>query len=121
MPSTNDGSSVGDGTSSNDEDEKSEDNNASLLETVTNLYEGLVGNIFKEGPPSALYLGVYETVKYSLIPKTSPEALLLVYLTAGAAGEMVGSLVRAPAEAVKSVVQAETAETTWQAVHPDER
>lgn len=69
------------------------------------LYEGLTGNLFKEVPPSAVYLGVYETVKYALAPKVAPAYLLCVYLVAGAAGETVGSFIRAPAEAVKSLVQ----------------
>ncbi|CAB9508317.1 Putative mitochondrial carrier protein PET8 [Seminavis robusta] len=80
------------------------------------LYVGLTGNLLKEGPPSALYLGVYESVKYSLLPRTSPELLLLVYLVAGAAGETVGSVVRAPAEAVKSLVQSESADSAMAAV-----
>mmetsp|Transcript_29134 Transcript_29134/g.61506 ORF Transcript_29134/g.61506 Transcript_29134/m.61506 type:complete len:527 (-) Transcript_29134:162-1742(-) len=69
------------------------------------LYEGLTGNILKEGPPSALYLGVYETVKYALLPQFGADYKLLVYLVAGAAGELVGSIVRSPAEAIKSTVQ----------------
>jgi len=72
------------------------------------LYEGLTGNLFKEVPPSAIYLGVYETVKYALVPKVAPAYLLFVYLIAGAAGETVGSVIRAPAEAVKSLVQSKT-------------
>lgn len=82
---------------------------------LASLYEGLTGNIFKEAPPSALYLGVYETVKYSLVPQTNPAYLLLVYLVAGAAGELVGSIVRAPAEAVKSLVQSRAAGTALEA------
>ena len=62
-------------------------------------------NILKEGPPSALYLGVYESVKYSLLPQFGLQYSLLIYLAAGAAGEMVGSVVRAPAEAIKSTIQ----------------
>ena len=72
---------------------------------VLSLYEGLSGNILKEGPPSALYLGVYESAKYALLPKFGAQSVLLVYLISGAAGEMVGSIVRAPAEAIKSTVQ----------------
>mmetsp|Transcript_11663 Transcript_11663/g.12525 ORF Transcript_11663/g.12525 Transcript_11663/m.12525 type:complete len:479 (+) Transcript_11663:1-1437(+) len=83
-------------------DTNTDDRNAGLY---TDLYEGLTGNLFKEVPPSALYLGVYETVKYALVPKVAPAYLLFVYLIAGAAGETVGSVVRAPAEAVKSLVQ----------------
>lgn len=72
---------------------------------ILSLYEGLSSNILKEGPPSALYLGVYESVKYGLLPVFGLQYSLLVYLTAGAAGEMVGSIVRAPAEAIKSTIQ----------------
>merc|ERR1712232_172601 len=78
---------------------------------LSSLYEGLTGNILKEGPPSALYLGVYETVKYSLLGSFGTEYRLLIYLTAGAAGELVGSVVRAPAEAIKSTVQSGKAES----------
>lgn len=80
-----------------------------------NLYEGLTGNLFKEGPPSAVYLGVYETVKYALSPKVPAAYLLFVYLLAGAAGETVGSVIRAPAEAVKSLVQSKTTPTVTNA------
>lgn len=75
------------------------------LGNILDLYQGLFGNLFKEAPPSAVYLGVYETIKYALVPKVPPELLLWVYLLAGAAGETVGSVIRAPAEAVKSLVQ----------------
>ena len=73
--------------------------------SIMSLYEGLSSNILKEGPPSALYLGVYESVKYSLLPQFGLQYSLLIYLAAGAAGEMVGSVVRAPAEAIKSTIQ----------------
>lgn len=82
---------------------------------IASLYEGLTGNLLKEGPPSAVYLGVYETVKYALAPKVSVAYLLLVYLVAGAAGELVGSVIRAPAEAIKSLVQSKQAESAIQA------
>lgn len=91
------------------------------------LYEGLSSNIFKEGPPSALYLGVYEAVKSALlngqlapfwgsIMGGSPTYLLTTYLIAGAAGEMIGSTVRAPAETVKSLVQTRVDYNTVDAV-----
>ncbi|KAL9184598.1 hypothetical protein ACHAXT_012568 [Thalassiosira profunda] len=82
-----------------------EDGEEGGIGSVASLYEGLSGNLLKEGPPSALYLGVYESAKYALAPKFGPQSLLLVYLLSGAAGEMVGSIVRAPAEAIKSTVQ----------------
>jgi hypothetical protein len=76
------------------------------LEELPSLYDGLAGNLAKEGPSSALYLGVYESVKVQLEATPLGESnLLLVYLLAGGAGELVGSVVRAPAEAVKSRLQ----------------
>lgn len=70
------------------------------------LYKGVGGNILKEGPSSALYLGVYEAVKVRLL--TVPQLAstpLFVYLIAGFIGEVCGSIFRAPAEALKSSVQ----------------
>jgi len=84
--------------------------------TLDNLYEGLTGNLFKEVPPSAVYLGVYETVKYALSPMVPQSYLLWVYLVAGSAGEVVGSIIRAPAEAVKSLVQSRAKDNTMEAV-----
>jgi len=84
--------------------------------SIGDLYEGLTGNLFKEVPPSAIYLGVYETVKYALSPKVAPAYLLWVYLVAGAAGETVGSVIRAPAEAVKSLVQSKAKDNALEAV-----
>eukprot|EP00581_Thalassiosira_minuscula_P010827 CAMPEP_0183729452 /NCGR_PEP_ID=MMETSP0737-20130205/30320_1 /TAXON_ID=385413 /ORGANISM="Thalassiosira miniscula, Strain CCMP1093" /LENGTH=530 /DNA_ID=CAMNT_0025961641 /DNA_START=325 /DNA_END=1914 /DNA_ORIENTATION=+ len=81
------------------------------------LYEGLTGNILKEGPPSALYLGVYESTKHALLPLFHPHSILLLYLLSGAIGEMVGSIVRAPAEAIKSTVQSGMASDAFDAAH----
>ena len=36
------------------------------LEELSSLYQGLPGALLKEGPPSALYLGVYEAMKARL-------------------------------------------------------
>lgn len=83
--------------------------------SIGDLYEGLTGNLFKEVPPSAVYLGVYESVKYALAPKVAPAYLLWVYLVAGAAGETVGSVIRAPAEAVKSLVQSRAKDNALEA------
>ncbi|KAH8047661.1 hypothetical protein JL722_12922 [Aureococcus anophagefferens] len=38
-----------------------------LLDDVGGLYKGLLGNVFKEAPSSALYLGVYEVCKTALL------------------------------------------------------
>lgn len=88
---------------------------ASKIGSIGDLYEGITGNLFKEVPPSAVYLGVYETVKYALSPKVAPAYLLWVYLVAGAAGETVGSVIRAPAEAVKSLVQSKAKDNALEA------
>jgi hypothetical protein len=89
------------------------------LQDIGSLYQGLTGNLWKEGPPSAVYLGVYETVKYAMVPRVPQQSsylLLLVYLMAGAAGELVGSILRAPAEATKSLVQSRSSDGALQAV-----
>ena len=86
-----------------DEDDEEESEEGGIV-SIASLYEGLSGNILKEGPPSALYLGVYESAKILLMPQL-PQNVLLVYLISGAAGEMCGSIIRAPAEAIKSTVQ----------------
>ena len=74
------------------------------LHEYLSLYQGITGALVKEGPPSALYLGVYEFAKAKLLATTALDPLA-VYLISGALGETVGSVVRAPAEAVKSRVQ----------------
>lgn len=79
---------------------------AGLVADLPSLYQGITANLAKEGPSQALYLGVYEAAKSRL---TATALLgpypLLVYLLAGATGELFGSVFRAPAEAVKSRVQ----------------
>jgi solute carrier family 25 (mitochondrial S-adenosylmethionine transporter), member 26 len=120
-------------SSSNDDEEEQEER-----KLFSNLYEGLAGNILKEGPPSALYLGVYQTIKSNLLngklsaywtslmgasgtgmaqatSLADPSYLLSVYLIAGAVGELIGSVVRAPAEAIKSTVQTQAAASTAEA------
>eukprot|EP00578_Thalassiosira_sp_NH16_P019393 CAMPEP_0181084200 /NCGR_PEP_ID=MMETSP1071-20121207/4570_1 /TAXON_ID=35127 /ORGANISM="Thalassiosira sp., Strain NH16" /LENGTH=481 /DNA_ID=CAMNT_0023165921 /DNA_START=434 /DNA_END=1876 /DNA_ORIENTATION=- len=90
----------------NGDDDDDDYNKKEGMGNMANLYEGLAGNILKEGPASALYLGVYESVKYALLPtQLGAQSVLLVYLASGAAGEMCGSVIRAPAEAIKSTVQ----------------
>jgi len=80
---------------------------------LLSLYQGLPGALFKEGPPSALYLGVYEAVKVRLLASPSLGMYpILVYLIAGAMGETIGSVVRAPAENVKARVQSGADATT---------
>merc|ERR1711971_318999 len=90
---------------SNTSDDTEKETNLSL-QGYLSLYNGLSGALLKEGPPSALYLGVYESVKSALLanPTFAPYPIL-VYLVSGAIGESVGSVVRAPAEAIKSRLQ----------------
>mmetsp|Transcript_7752 Transcript_7752/g.18633 ORF Transcript_7752/g.18633 Transcript_7752/m.18633 type:complete len:331 (+) Transcript_7752:1230-2222(+) len=88
-----------------------------LGEGLLSLYQGLPGALLKEGPPSALYLGVYEAVKTRLLvnPLFEPYPIL-VYLIAGAAGETIGSVVRAPSENIKARVQSGADASTGEAV-----
>lgn len=73
---------------------------------ILSLYQGLLPNVLKEAPASALYLGVYEVVRQQLVQvSTLAPYPLLVYLLSGAVGEVFGSVVRAPAEAVKTKLQ----------------
>ncbi|CAL6316858.1 unnamed protein product [Bathycoccus prasinos] len=62
------------------------------------LYDGLGPNLAKEGVPLTLYLGVYETVKLSLLDNTAffNEHVILCYLLAGGCGEFIASLIRCP-------------------------
>ena len=77
-----------------------------LLDDVGGLYKGLLGNVVKEAPSSALYLGVYEVCKTALLGTTFGAANpLLVYLLAGGVGEFCGSIIRAPSEACKTMTQ----------------
>ena len=71
------------------------------------LYDGLGPNLAKEGVPLTVYLGVYESVKLYLLDNTTffNEHVILCYLVAGGCGEFIASIIRAPAEAVKSRTQ----------------
>ncbi|CAK0875847.1 unnamed protein product [Prorocentrum cordatum] len=86
------------------------------LADVLDLYKGVVGNIVKEGPSSALYLGVYEAAKSRLLGTPLGAYPLAVYLVSGAVGEFFGSVVRAPAEAIKTSVQSGRAASTLDSV-----
>jgi len=72
---------------------------------LDSIYDGLLANVFKEAPSSALYLGVYEAARSALNQTPLQHQELLVYLLAGAVGEVYGSVIRAPSEAVKTRVQ----------------
>lgn len=69
------------------------------------LYSGLAGNIAGVLPASALFVGVYEPAKQTLL-KIFPENLSAVaHLTAGAIGGVAASLIRVPTEVVKQRMQ----------------
>ena len=63
------------------------------LPPLQELYVGLLPNLVKEAPSSALYLGIYELVRSALMAPGGPceSSPLLAYLVAGAAGEFVGA------------------------------
>lgn len=118
-------SDTGDGGISHVAEAVKEEEKSGILGSISDLYTGLSANLLKEGPPSGLYLGVYETVKAKLLPLTMVAASkgvadkdtmfvltpLVVYLLAGGAGEFVGSVVRAPSEAAKTKMQSGMAES----------
>ena len=72
---------------------------------LASLYDGLLPNIVKEGLPLAMYLGIYEYLKAVLLATDLKDSPVVCYLIAGAAGELIGSVLRVPAEAVKSTQQ----------------
>lgn len=74
-----------------------------------NLYTGITSNILKEAPNAAIYLGVYEIIKNTLlnleITSFFHDLPLLTFLVAGALGDAIGSVVRVPAEIVNKRLQ----------------
>lgn len=73
------------------------------------LYKGVLGNLLKEAPNAAIYLGVYEIIKGALMSTALTPLFrdlpLLTFLLAGALGDAVGSVVRVPAEVVNKRLQ----------------
>lgn len=78
-------------------------------ELTKGLYTGLWSNVLKEAPNAAIYLGVYELIKNTLmnLEATSffQDVPLMTFLVAGALGDGIGSLVRVPAELVNKRLQ----------------
>ena len=87
----------------------SNDDESEKLREWTNplegLYSGVIANVVKEAPASALYLGIYEAMRTFFMTTDLSQYPLIIYLLSGAIGEVGGSLVRAPAEAVKIRMQ----------------
>lgn len=73
------------------------------------LYTGIFSNIMKEAPNAAIYLGVYELIKNTLVNLSSTSFFhdlpLITFLVAGALGDALGSIVRVPAEIVNKRLQ----------------
>ena len=92
---------------SGDKDSVDEDNtDENIFNVLPELYRGVWANVIKEAPASALYLGVYELVREFLSTTNfGAQYPLWTYLLAGAVGELCGSIIRAPAEAVKIIMQ----------------
>ncbi len=94
----------GDKDNADEEDDTNSDEN--ILNILPELYRGVWANVVKEAPASALYLGVYELVREFLSNTNfGAQYPLWTYLIAGAVGELVGGIIRAPAEAVKVIMQ----------------
>jgi len=87
-----------------------------MLKNVVSLYDGVGANIMKEGPSSAVYLGIYESIKLVLLSSYPAWNPLYVYLISGAAGELFGSVLRSPSEAIKTRLQAAGDLTTKEAI-----
>lgn len=83
---------------------------------LLSLYDGILPNLVKEGPPLALYLGIYEALKVALMQTELREEPVLCYLVAGAAGEFLGSVLRVPAEAIKSTQQSNASMSLGEAI-----
>ena len=78
---------------------------------IASLYDGLLADVVKEGPPLALYLGIYEALKTAFLATDLQSSPVTCYLLAGAFGELAGSVLRVPAEAVKSTQQSDASLT----------
>ena len=106
----------GKGNQGEDREDEDEDSN-NMLAMLPQLYRGVWANVLKEAPASALYLGIYELVR-ELLSTTDlgSQYPLLTYLLAGAVGELCGSVIRAPVEAVKVIMQTSEGMTVQEAV-----
>eukprot|EP00469_Lotharella_globosa_P011909 CAMPEP_0167776000 /NCGR_PEP_ID=MMETSP0111_2-20121227/2879_1 /TAXON_ID=91324 /ORGANISM="Lotharella globosa, Strain CCCM811" /LENGTH=480 /DNA_ID=CAMNT_0007665993 /DNA_START=75 /DNA_END=1517 /DNA_ORIENTATION=- len=69
-----------------------------------NLYDGIVSNILKEAPNSAIYMTVVESVQTALL-QAIPNARLLALFLAGGFGDLIGSICRVPAEMLNKRLQ----------------
>ncbi|KAK4532896.1 hypothetical protein CCYA_CCYA14G3753 [Cyanidiococcus yangmingshanensis] len=84
----------------------------------TQLYRGVVSNVWKEAPNAAIYLGVYELFKDVLLrtPLLSTYPMIC-FLLAGGLGDAIGSIVRVPAEMLNKRLQLGLSATLREALH----
>ena len=82
---------------------------ARLRRTVlfSGLYVGVASNILKEAPNCAIYIGCYEYFKDVFIDHSALFTAfpVLAYMLAGGLGDLIGSVVRVPAELVNKRLQ----------------
>jgi hypothetical protein len=87
------------------------------------LYVGILPNVLKEAPVSAIYLGSYEFTRQQLSQVALfGSHIIFTYLMAGAVAELCCSFIRVPAEALKVRTQtssASVAEAFAQLYQPD--
>ncbi|KAG1664255.1 hypothetical protein FOA52_003509 [Chlamydomonas sp. UWO 241] len=69
------------------------------------LYAGVAGNLAGVAPATALFIGVYESVKVRVASTSSEQHSFLPTLAAAASAAAASSLIRVPTEVVKSRLQ----------------
>lgn len=69
------------------------------------LYSGLAGNLAGVLPASALFVGVYEPTKQTLLKMFPDNLSAAAHLSAGAIGGLAASLIRVPTEVIKQRMQ----------------
>ncbi|GMH31627.1 hypothetical protein Nepgr_033471 [Nepenthes gracilis] len=84
---------------------------------IKGLYFGLAGNLAGVLPASAIFVGVYEPMKHTLLKSFPANFSALAHLTAGAIGGAASSLVRVPTEVVKQRMQMGQFSSAVDAVH----
>ncbi|KAL0557047.1 hypothetical protein IC582_005565 [Cucumis melo] len=69
------------------------------------LYSGLTGNLVGMLPATAIFVGVYEPTKQTLLNSLPENLNALAHLTAGVVGGVASSIIRVPTEVVKQRMQ----------------
>ncbi|KAE8646664.1 S-adenosylmethionine carrier 1, chloroplastic/mitochondrial [Cucumis sativus] len=69
------------------------------------LYSGLAGNLVGMLPATAIFVGIYEPTKQTLLNSLPENLNALAHLTAGVVGGVASSIIRVPTEVVKQRMQ----------------